>query len=227
MLCFLVSFSSIEFSFAEGGLEEQLTDLRVPENTAPPGISRESLYSVQNRYSDLSKRFEFNLGGSKNMSSDSFLNMTELDFTSRYHFTNRWNLAVSGSYGFNSFTDSANRLMAVDGIIPDVAIVKWRSDLLLGYNLFYGKFRMSMDQVYYFDQYLAVGPGLVKTQFGTTPSAIADIGFALWFGKKWSARFGAKNEFFNEKRVSSSGTAYHLLGHLDIGYLIGEASAHE
>lgn len=213
---------------SQTGLTDQMNELKIPENTAPAGVSKDKLYSAQSRYIDLTKKFEFDLGGSKNLTSDSFLNMTGVDLTVRYHFNNRWSVAASGSYGFNEFTESANRLIQHDGILPNAAIVKWRTDLLAGYNLFYGKFRINMDQVFYFDQYVAVGPGMINTQYGTSPSAVADVGFALWFGSNWSARFGAKSDFFNEKKRDTSGTAYHLLAHLDVGYLIGGGeSTHE
>ena len=42
-------------------------------------------------------------------------------------------------------------------------------------------------------------------------------------GKKFDVRVGFQNEFFNEKRLKSSGFERHTLGHLDIGYTFGES----
>jgi hypothetical protein len=61
----------------------------------------------------------------------------------------------------------------------------------------------------------------VNTQDGTAPAAVADIGFALWLGKNWSTRFGLKNDFFREKTQMTNDLTAHMLGHLEVGYLIG------
>lgn len=212
---------------AETALTDQMNDLKMPENVAPMGLRSEKLYSAQPRNTSLAKRLEFDLGGAYNLAGNAFLNQTQVDLTARYHLTDRWNIALSGSYGWNAFTKSAQTLIDNDSRLPDAAAVKWRADALLGYNLFYGKFRVNMDNVMYFDQYVAVGPGLVNTQYQTAVSAVADIGFALWFGKNWTARFGAKNDFYNEKHLADTSLAYHLLGHVDIGYLLGGESHYE
>ena len=220
-LCALMMVWMSGAAFAEPSLDSQLQDLRLPQDQAPVGVTREKLYSSQSRFSDLSHRFELDFGGAKNLNANSSLSMSQLDGTVRFHLSNRWDLAMSGSYGFNSFTDTAQRLMQSEGILPDAAIVKWRTDLLVGYNLFYGKFRASMDQVFYFDQYIAIGPGLVQTQYQMATAGVADVGFAFWFGRHWAARMGAKSDIYNEQKAKSSDLAYHLLGHLDIGYVIG------
>ncbi len=206
---------------AESDLGAQLEELKLPSNVAPVGVTSEKLYSVQNRFIRLDRRFEFNLGAAKNFTGNGLLSMHQLNAGVIYHFNDRWSVSASGSYGFNDFTDSAYQLMQREGIVPDAAIVKWRSDLLANYNLFYGKFRMNMDQVFYFDQYVAAGPGLINTQYGTAPAAVVDVGFALWFGKNWSARFGAKNDFYREKTMIGNDLVDHMLGHIEVGYLIG------
>jgi len=210
---------------ADADLGSQLQDLKLPSNVAPAGVTSEKLYSVQNRFTRLDRRFEFTLGGAKNFTGNGLLVMHQFNAGIAYHVNDRWSLSASGSYGFNDFTDSAYLLMEREGIVPDAAIVKWRSDLLANYNLFYGKFRMNMDQVFYFDQYVAAGPGLVNTQYGTSPAAVVDVGFSLWFGKNWSARFGAKNDFFSEKKVNGTDFVDHMLGHLEVGYLIGSGES--
>lgn len=220
-LLFLTITSVSAFAQQAADLSTQLDDLTVPANTAPAGVTSEKLYSVQNRYLQIANKFEFTLGGAKNFTGNGFLQMSQINAGVAYHINDRWSAVVSGSYGFNDFTSSANRLIVNDGIMPDAAIVKWRADALASYNLFYGKFRLSMDQVFYFDQYVAIGPGLVNTQYATVPAAVADVGFALWFGKNWSARFGAKNSYFREQKMLSNDMAYHLMGHIEVGYLLG------
>jgi len=211
------AFSAVE----DESLESKLNNLSLPSNVAPAAITQEKLYSVQNRYTDLKRKSEFSLGAAKNFNSNSFVNMREIDLAYRFHINNRWNLGISGAYGFNELTTGAQVLLAKGNQLPDAAYVKRRADLLVGYNLFYGKFRLSMEQVLYFDQYLAIGPGLVTTQYGSSPAAVADVGFAFWLGRNASLRFGIKSEVFNEKRFADSSNVTHVLGHLDIGYAFG------
>jgi len=227
LVTFLFAGTSSVFAAPAANLNDQMNDLKLPENLAPQGVTKEKLYAAQSRYEELSHRFELDVGGSKNFTGDSFLSMSQLDMSLRYFINDRMYVSASGSYGFNSFTDSAQQLINVQGIVPDAAIVKWRTDALFGYNLFYGKFRVSMDQVFYFDQYVAIGPGLITTQFDTSPSAVADIGFALWFGNNFSARFGAKNDVFSEKKLTDTAVVDHLLGYLSIGYVFGKENHYE
>jgi uncharacterized protein with beta-barrel porin domain len=81
-----------------------------------------------------------------------------------------------------------------------------------------------MDQVLYFDQYVAAGPGFVTTQYGSSPAAVVDVGFAFWLGRNASLRFGVKSQYFNEKRFVDSSNVTHVLGHFDIGYAFGGKS---
>lgn len=217
----LFSMMATSAAFADSDLNTQLDELKIPGNVAPAGVTTEKLYSVQNRFNQLAKKFEFSLGAAKNFTGNGLLQMSQINGGVAYHFDDRWSVALSGSYGFNDFTASANHLIMAENIMPDAAVVNWRADILASYNLFYGKIRASMDQVFYFDQYVAVGPGLVNTQYGTVPAAVADVGVAFWFGKNWSAKFGAKNDLFREKKMTSNDMAYHLLGHIEVGYLLG------
>lgn len=219
----LITLTAILLSttaLADSDLNTQLEDLKMPVNTAPVGVTSEKLYAVQSRAHSLTKRFELGLGVAKNFTGNSFLSMNQINAGVAYHINDRWSVVASGSYGFNDFTSTAKRVIA-EGFVPDAAVVKWRADLLASYNLFYGKFRLSMDQVLYFDQYVSFGPGLVNTQYATAPAAVADVGFALWFGKNWSGRFGVKNDFYKEKTQTTNDLAYHMLGHIEVGYLLG------
>jgi hypothetical protein len=93
--------------------------------------------------------------------------------------------------------------------------------LLLGYNTFYGKIRFAADSVTYFDQYVAIGPGIVGFSNGTSPAAVIDVGFAFWLGRSGSVRLGVQSEIFNEKRVKSSVLRNDAVAHLDIGMMLG------
>lgn len=202
-------------------LESQLQGLELPGNQAPFGVTGEKLYSVQNRFSSLKYRSEAYLGTAYNFMGNGYMTMTQADLGYRFHFSDRWSLGVQGSYAFNSLNKSGDLLLKEQGLLPDAAYVKSRASLLLGYNTFYGKLRFSMDSVTYFDQYVAVGPGVVNLDTGKANSFVADVGFVFWMKKMGSLRIGLQNEIYRESRGAATGTVYDMLGHLDLGLLFG------
>jgi len=205
---------------APDSLETDLNSLALPANAAPVAVSSERLYSVQDRYSQLTNRSEISLGGSNNFTADAYVQSQEIDLSYRYYISNRWFLGASGAYVFNSLSSAGTRLVAEQHILPDMAYVKYRGDLMGGFNIFYGKFRATMDEVFYFDQYVALGPGVVNLDTGTAPAGVADVGFSFWFGRKISARLGVKDYIFNEQRTLTKGVVNNFLGHLDVGILL-------
>lgn len=206
-------------------LENQLEALSLPENQSPVPVSSEKLYSVQSRYAPLTGRHEVSFGFGKNMTPPSYLSSNQLELEYRYHLSDRWSLSAGGSYVFSSLTDAGERLRDIEGLVPDAAYVKQRMNLLATYNLFYGKFRLSMDKVFYFDQYLSLGPGFVVADTGRSGAAVGDIGLALWLGKTGSLRFGLKDYYFHETRRLSSSMAHDLIFHFDLGILLGQGGS--
>ncbi len=210
-----------ETTTAAPSLEDQLQGLAIPANQLPVPGSSEKMYVIQNRYNPLSMRSELAIGAGKNFTGDSFLVSNEVSLAYRFHLSDRWNLGLAGSYVFNEFSDTASQLKKAEGRIPDAAFAKTKADFSVAYNLFYGKFRLSMDQVFYFDQYIALGAGMVQQANASTPAGTLDVGFAFWFGKNLSARIGAKSWYYSEKRASSSAAHNNLIGHFDLGYVFG------
>ncbi len=202
-------------------LEEQLNSLGTPGNEAPVGLTSEQLYAVQNRYAVLKHRHEISLGGGNNFSSSSFLASQGFDATYRFYLTDRWFLGLNGSLVFNEYSRDGQGLVDKNSIVPDVGVTKYRADLLVGYNLFYGKFRLTMDKVFYFDQYVGIGPGVVWLQTGRRAAAVGDVGFAFWFGRNFSFRIGVKDYFFDEQRLVSHGLVHNFVGYLQAGYVFG------
>jgi outer membrane beta-barrel protein len=201
-------------------LDSELQKLATESNQAPAGVSSEKLYAVQYRYAPLKYRHEVSLGGARNFNSDSFTTSHNLDLAYRFYLSDRWFVGLSGSYVFNDFNSSGERQLAETGLLPDALFTKHRADLAVGYNLFYGKFRVSMDQVFYFDQYLSIGPGHVWYTNGANQwGVVGDIGFAALFGRHFSLRVGLKDFFVKEVRKKSNGMVHNLLGHLEFGYL--------
>jgi outer membrane beta-barrel protein len=207
--------------WADESLESQLQGLNLPTNEAPAQVSVEKLYSVQNRYVPVDTRSEISLGLGKNFAADSFITSGQVDLSYRFHLNDKWHFTAGGSYAFNSLSDAGQRLLDMQQLLPDVAYVKYRLNLLAGYNLFYGKFRVSMDQVFYFDQYIAAGPGLVGMDTGTAPAAVGDIGFVFWMGRKFNAQVGFKDYYYTQKRTLTTSKVNDMVGHIDFGILLG------
>jgi outer membrane beta-barrel protein len=203
------------------GLENELDGLVLPSNLAPAGVSRERLYAVQSRHNPLRGRWGVAAGAAANLSGNSFLISRQVDAELRYHLSDRWSLRLGGAYAFNSLTADSRRLVEAEGVLPDAAYPRNRAQLLGSFNLFYGKFRLRMDRVLYFDQYVAAGPGLVTNQFGTTGAGVAEIGLSFWTGNNVDVRVGLRSFVFRERRLKSESLEQHLLGQLSIGYTWG------
>jgi outer membrane beta-barrel protein len=205
-------------------LEDQLQSLNLPANQAPAGVSTEKLYSVQSRYSPLSRRLELTVGAGQDFTNNAFLSSQQVGGGLRYHFNDRWSLGVNASAVFNSLTLTAQQMIAQDGIVPDAAYARNRWDANLAFNTLYGKFRLSMDQVFYLDQYIALGAGQVTLDRGTTAMGVLDLGFAFWMGRSGVVRVGVKNHLYQEQRQLASVLTQHWVGHLDIGWMTGGAA---
>jgi len=207
---------------SEATLEQQLERLSLPDNQALtlPGES-EKLYSVQTRFSPLKYKQEVDFGVGRNFTGDSSIDSNEFYLGYRFHFSDKWNISLEGAAVFNSLSASTVRLMEKDAVVPDSTYTKYRAGLMVNYNLFYGKFRLGMDQVFYFDQYIGAGPGVVVMERGTQPAAILEAGFAFWLGKWGSIRLGLKDYVHSEQRRLSSGMANDLVAHLNMGFLFG------
>ena len=199
-------------------LEDQLKTLDAG-NQAPASANREKLYAVQSRYLPLRFKSEFTLGGASNLTSDSFLQTQQFEIGYRFHFNDRWSLGLSEAWVDNHFKSEVNNLKTNDGAIPDVPYAITRTDLMLEYNVFYGKFRWSAETVSYFDLYLALGPGMVQQNTGTVGAGVGDVGFAFWLGQFGSVRMGFKDYYYNESYRSGAQPSQNLHAHLDLGYI--------
>lgn len=232
LIAIFILAQTIAISFAWGdesspssavSLEEQLQQLNLPSNQAPvAGVSStDRLYAVQSRYAPLRFKHELTLGGGHNFTSDSFVDSNLGTFGYRFHFSDRWSLGLTASLVNNRLSGGGKRLLDTENLVPDVAFAKNQEDLTLGYNVFYGKFRLSMEQVFYFDQYVQLGVGSVELNTGRQPMGVADVGFSFWLGKSGSLRVGLKDCVYNEKRRMSQGLSNNFVGHIDVGLMLG------
>ncbi len=191
------------------------------------GSTSEKFYVVQDRQSGSSGVFDISVGGGINTNSDVNLKSTETIGKLKYHAGDRFFISAAHSQVKNQFNVSATRRIDEDGIYPNVGFVKSRSDLAVGFNLIYGKARLTKDSVFYFDQYIALGGGVVE-QSNTretvkTPVMTGDLGVSFWFGRRVSLGLGAKNYRFKETRIASEGIANHVVGYATVGALLGGA----
>ena len=203
---------------ANTSLTEELKALD-SDNKAPAAVSHEKMYAVQSRYLPLRFKSEFTAGGGYNLTSDSFLATEQLELGYNFHFNDRWSIAIHQAWVNNQFKSEAYNLRTVDNAIPQVPYSVTRSDIMVEYNLFYGKFRLGSDTVFYFDQYWALGPGLIGQNTGKVGAAVGDAGLVLWLGKSTSARVGLKEYYYNETYVSGTQTTSNLHAHMDMGIL--------
>ncbi len=214
---------------ATTSLETELKTLRLEDNTKTAPVPAERFYAAQSRYSSLKHRIELDIGGSKNFSPSSFVTSDEIHGDLRFYFTDRFYTGLHAAHVFTSLSAEGNRLWNNEKIFPDVAVVKFRSDLTFGYHLFYGKFRLSMDSVFYFDQYWALGAGMVRTDNGigqqNSLAVVADAGFAFWFGRHWSVRVGLKDYNFQEALRTGPSRVNHFVGHASLGFVFGGEGA--
>ena len=214
---------------ADESLSQALEKLEMPANQSAAGnLSSEKLYSVQTRYNPLRFKHEIAVGVGRGLVGSSFLNTNNLELGYRFHFSDRLSLGLQGGYYTNSFNDSGKRLFEQVELVPDVAYEKYRLDAMISFNAFYGKFRVSMDQVFYFDQYVSLGGGQVWLSTQNSPEAAGEIGFVFWMGKRWSSRLGVRDYYYNEARALSTDNVNHVFVFLNFGILLGggEGSAH-
>lgn len=214
----------------EATLEDQLNSLNLPTNQAAMGVNEEKFYAVQTRYSPLKSRHELDVGAGRNFLSDSSISSNNLDAGYRFHLNDKWSVGVNYSYVSNDLTGSASRLFSKDAVLPDATFQKSRMDLTVGYNLFYGKFRLGSDSVLYFDNFIELGGGLVKMEnsIGTSEiqekAIVGGVGFAFWMGKSFGLKLGVRDYYHNEPRLLSEGNVNTLIGYLKLGVLFGGSS---
>lgn len=191
------------------------------------GSTTEKFYVVQPRRSGNSGVFDVSIGGGYNTNSDVNIRSAERMARINYHATNSLFLSIAGSQVHNQFSLSAKKRMEEDGVYPNVGFVKSRADFSIGYNLIYGKARVTKDAMFYFDQYICLGAGIIN-QTNTkeevkTPAGVADIGASFWFGRAVSMAIGAKAYRFKETRLESEGIANHVVAYANLGVLLGGA----
>lgn len=211
-------------SYAADGLEKQLESLNIPSDKVTPLVTEEDLYAVNERYSSLNKRHEFTLFGAHDFAADSHMDSKQTGLTYRFHFNSRWSVGARYTEYFNQLTQAGEALYDSEKLLPDSDFAIKSTDAFISYNTVYGKLRLTSDTIVYFDQYISLGYGNVALSKGETQMYLLDLGLAFWIGKKMSARFGVKNEFYTQQKVNGDDNVHNAMGYLEIGYMFGEGS---
>lgn len=203
-------------------LEEKLDSLNLPVNEGPASIAKEKLYSVQRRLSPLTNRHEVTFDMGTNLNVDGHLRSQQLGGAYHYHFNDKWSIGFGGYKVFNELTEPGRNLLERDFIAPNKDFAKHQFEAFASYNLFYGKFRIGADNIYYFDQYITLAGGSIGLSSGSSPLFAPEVGIALWLGKNASVRAGVRNEFYEEVTVIGTEINHNVLAYLKIGYLFGD-----
>lgn len=202
-------------------MEEQLDSLALPSNQAPANVSTERLYSVQTRYAPLQKRYELGIIGGYNMTNADFVDSKSVGANVRYHFNDKHSFGISYMQFENKLDKTGQDLLERQSLLPDVDYISSVTEANYGYNLFYGKFRLGMSKVFYFDQYWNFGAGAVDLNSGIAPMINIEGGLAFWMGKRGSIRLGFKNLIFEESNLTGNRINHDLLSTLSINILFG------
>ncbi len=203
---------------SEESLEQKMQTLNLNDR-APVVVTQEKFYSIQPRLAPLKKKSEFSVGGASNLTSDGFINSRQLEVAYRYHFNDRWGVGLARGFVSNELSSAATRLKDSQGVLPMVPYTIARTDLTAEVNLFYGKFRLSSERVFYFDQYFALGVGYVEMNNASVNALVADVGLAAWIGQSMSARLGLKDYTHDELYPSGPTRTNNVHAHLDLGIL--------
>ena len=210
-------------AYAKTGLNEQLENLKLPESTLANFVSKEKLYSVQNRHVSLKKRLGISLAGMEQFSDTGFISNREVALETRYYINSKWSVGASYSYAFNELTEASNDFYILEGVLPKVSYTKSRTDITMRYLLFYGKFRLGMNKTFYFDHYISLGPSLNSLDTGNHVGIAADTGIMFWIGQNWNVLFGIKNYSFLKDNLETQESEFinQAKIYLSAGFLFG------
>jgi outer membrane beta-barrel protein len=218
MKIILMALSLLITQMSWAGLEDDINSLQVNESI-PNSVQKEKVYAIQSRKTSLSHRFELSGAWAKNLSGNGMLKTQQASGDLRFHLNDKWTLAAGYTSVTNEFNSTAQSLADVQGYLPDVDYVKSRTELRAEYNLFYGKFRLSQDSIFYFDQYIGLGAATNELASGTSTGPVGELGFAFWWGKHFSSRLAIRDYYYQEKRTLASESVHNVFGQAEIGYV--------
>lgn len=202
-------------------LEKELESLNMPINEGPANASIDNLYSVQTRFLPLTKKHELTLNVGKNLNAGGLLNSEQVGGTYRYHINDKFSFGVGGYKVFNEISTDGKDVLRAGRLVNPKDYVIQQYEASVSYNVFYGKFRLGLNRVFYFDQYISLGAGVAELASGNTQMISPEIGLAFWLGKMGSIRLGLRNELYNEQTLDGESLNHNMVSYLGIGILFG------
>jgi outer membrane beta-barrel protein len=219
ILVLLASFAAAVPVLAKTtGLETDLKTLDL-ENYNILVSEDDKLYAIQPRVMPLDKRFEVIIGGGQNLTGDGFLTTRQVSFEGRFHFNKLWSVGAAYGHVSNSWSPSAEGLIANQRLTPNVDRTNSRTEARVQYNLFYGKIRWLQDAITYFDQYWALGIASNQLNSGQSAGPLLDAGFAFWLPSWGSVHWGLKDYYYEERTSFGPGYNHNLYVYLGLGFL--------
>ena len=222
---FLVLFAALlpfPLRAEKGTLETHLDNLAIPDGRISPALSEDQIFIVNTRYSSLIERHEVSLLGGGNFTADSHLSMQLMALTYRYHLNDSWSFGGRFSRYSTSLSSAGEALLDNHQIVPDTDYALNAQEVFANYHTTYGKIRVTPRQVMYFDQYVALGLGVVELSRGRAPMGLLDLGFAFWPGGHASVRLGLKNEGYWQEKFKGQEFQHNMMGYVEIGWLFGQ-----
>lgn len=210
---------------SEPALESQLNELAL--DPVDDQRKSESLYIIQKPQSGTGNAWTFNAGVGKTINPNIFVESHENFANVTYSFNDRFFTKFYGARVYNEMTESGMDAWNRDGIFPNTSFVTSRWDLNVGFNLIYGKARITRDGVFYFNQYFAAGGGRLVQYNGQTESDDrawnAEAGFSVWIGNRMTMNLGIKNYNYIQRRIIDDERVNQLVGFGAMGFRLGGA----
>jgi len=230
LMTLLVLSSSYTFAAVDqnnnpkDSLENKLDQLNIPSDRVTPLVSRDKLYIVNSRYSNLNKRHELSFAGGNNYTAESHLVNRQMALSYRFHYSSRVSGGIRHTDYQNELSEAGKTLFKNKALVPDSDFAFKSTEAFITYNTIYGKMRVSKTKVVYFDQYVSIGAGKIDLASGEETLTNVDLGVAFWLGSNMSARIGVKNEFYVQGRLNGKEKVHNAVGFIEFGYLFGKGA---
>mgnify|MGYP001231063356 CR=1 FL=1 len=203
-----LAFAHAAFA-AQSSLDEELGALALPDETPAPAQSVR-YQIVQDRSPELARRVALSVGAGQFVSGNGYLSTRTIGAAGTFYFDNKIGASVGYSKVNNKFTSSADRLQKTNGFLPDVDYAKSRFEATGLYNLLYGKFRVSRNTAFIFDQYFELGLALNSLSSGTAVGPVGGAGLVFWLNR-FNFRVSVKDYYYGEKSVYTEGSYHNIV----------------
>ena len=131
------------------------------------------VYVLQNKVYEKKKRFMFDVGYIRGLSSD-FQDTSGFQLKAGYYFTEEWEFELVWNQYNNSNNDTYNNLGLINGVVPFVRKIEDSKALVANWSPFYGKIN-TFNKIVYFDWSFGAGLAFVNTESNARTAADSTI----------------------------------------------------